>query len=358
MHRVPATLKPLIYPVALVYAATARARNAMYDSGMRKQQSLHAPTISIGNLTTGGTGKTPLVAYTAAKILKLGHSPAILTRGYGRSGSGRTLVIQPGTQVCNAAGEMGDEPAVLRRHIPEAWFGIAKNRFDAGKKIELSKPSVSFILDDGFQHRKLRRHLDIVVIDLTQPLASNRIFPLGTLREPLGGLRRCHAVILNGGSGNGRGAEPVLDEVRSFAPDAELFRCEQYIEMVLPLELWKEAKVSEFGHVPPVSAFAVAALGNPERFKRDLQKLGIGITGTRFFRDHHKLTARDWSRCAEAARRSGTGAIVTTEKDAVKIATLPQIPTFVAIQATRMFEEEKFISLLERHIKDASNVAL
>lgn len=351
MHRVPGALKPLIYPVALCYAAAVRARNAMYDWGILRTQGLSAPTISIGNMTTGGTGKTPLVAYTAAKILQLGYVPVVLTRGYGRIGPGRTLIVDPGKLIRNAAGELGDEPAVLRRHVPEAWFGIAKNRFDAGRRIEAAETAVSFILDDGFQHRKLRRHLDIVVLDATQPFTSNRMFPLGTLREPLCGVRRCHAIVLNGDSGGVHDAGPVLEAVRTLAPDAEVFRCEQYIDRLLPLELWQKRTSTEYLHSPPPSVLAVAALGNPGRFARDIQSLGIEVAKTRFFRDHYTLQARDWKQCAASARSAGIAALVTTEKDAVKVTVPPDMPTFVAIQATRMFEEDRFVSLLERHTK-------
>ncbi len=354
MHRVPGALKPLIYPIALAYAAAVRTRNAMYDSGICRRRSLKGLTISIGNLTTGGTGKTPLVAYTAAKLMELGYLPVVLTRGYGRRGSGRTLVIDPGKQIENAACEMGDEPAVLRRHIPQAWFGIAKSRFDAGKRIHVSGKLLSYILDDGFQHRKLRRNLDIAVIDATQPLSSNRMFPVGTLREPLSGLRRSHAIVLNGGSDGNRDAAPILEELRTLAPEAELFLCEQYIEMLLPLEVWQKEKVTEHSQAPPRSVFAVAALGNPVRFARDVGNLGIEVAGRRFFRDHYSLQSRDWSRCAQAARIAGIEALVTTEKDAIKIASHPDIPVFVAIQATRMLEEERFVSLLKRHAKTSA----
>jgi len=148
-------------------------------------------------MTTGGTGKTPLAIYTAKKISELGWTPIILSRGYGRPGSGIERIVSPGEPIKHPVPSMGDEPALIRRHVPEAWFGISTDRYSVGKMIETRAAKAVFILDDGFQHRKLYRDLDLVIIDPIQTLKSNRMLPRGTLREPVSGLRRSHAIILN-----------------------------------------------------------------------------------------------------------------------------------------------------------------
>jgi tetraacyldisaccharide 4'-kinase len=177
MHRIPRGLAPLSFIAGPVYEAVVRVRNNLYESSILRHRRLQSPVISIGNITTGGAGKTPLVIFTAKKIKESGFIPAILSRGYGRPDPGIERIISPGDSIKFPARQMGDEPALIRRHVPEAWFGISKNRYTAGGRIAQQAGNPVFILDDGFQHRKLQRDLDIVVIDSSQPLKQIRIYP-------------------------------------------------------------------------------------------------------------------------------------------------------------------------------------
>src|SRR5262249_53976455 len=159
-----------------------RARNELYAGGWLRERRLPRPVISVGNLTLGGTGKTPLAIYLAELLRKLDAAPALLSRGYGRRSRDRIQVFGPGDEVSNLVWRAGDEPALVRRRVPAVWLGISKDRRAAGERVLEKKPDVVFILDDGFQHRKLHRDLDIVVVDRAQPLTTNRVFPRGTLR--------------------------------------------------------------------------------------------------------------------------------------------------------------------------------
>jgi tetraacyldisaccharide 4'-kinase len=347
MHRIPRALLPLIYLPTLGFEAVLRLRNALYNSGILRQRLLRNPTISIGNITTGGSGKTPLVVYTSKKILELGFTPIILTRGYGRSSS-ESLVIAPGESLSSPAPRLGDEPALIRRHVPEAWIGISKKRYAAGNRMDASDKKPVFILDDGFQHRRLSRDLDIAVIDATQPLACNRIVPMGTLREPVSGLRRCHAIVINGGADQ--------REIESLNLKSDRFHCEQYIERLEPFESWIKSDASPSKRLLNRPAFLVAAVGNPLRFEDDIKKFGIRVTGTRFYRDHYRLKPGDWRQCITRARDSGADAIVITEKDAVKLMQPPDFPVFVSVQNTRMDNEEAYLDLLRRCIDKTSKV--
>ena len=349
MDIMPRTLTPVVYIPGLIFEALVRVRARLYSSGLLPQKRLPAPVISVGNITMGGAGKTPLVICIAQMLCAFGFSPAVLTRGYGRARPGELHLLAPEETVPSPAETLGDEPALIRRHLPSAWMGVSGNRFAAGIALLKRGKKMVFVLDDGFQHRSLHRDLDIVMIDSSQPLRSNGVFPRGTLREPLSGLRRCHAIMING-STDPEEERAVETEVRVLNNGASLFHCRQTIRSVVPFASWQ--KMEPGGRVFPLEpqnpVFLVAALGNPERFERDVRQTGVGITGTRFFGDHHRLTREDWRRCAEEARRSGSGAMITTEKDAVKIDGQPDFPLLVGVQSTEIAEANAFGLLLKK----------
>lgn len=355
MHRIPRGLAPLAFIAGPIYEAAVRFRNTLYESSILQKQLLKSPVVSIGNITTGGTGKTPLVIYTANKITELGFIPAILSRGYGRPNPGTTRIISPGKSMDSPVSHMGDEPALIRRHVPEAWFGISKDRYSAGSIIEERTDRVVFILDDGFQHRHLHRDLDIVVIDPIQQLKSNHIFPRGTLREPVSGLHRSHAIILNG-IRNSDNVDSARAAIEALHLQEKLFYCEQSIERLIPFDIWKHADNPTTEFSKPESAFVTAALGNPERFHRDILNLGVRVCGTLFFKDHYRLKSVDWALCVRKARKASADAILVSEKDAIKILKPPDFPLLVAMQTTRFPLEKAFTELLHQGINASLKV--
>ena len=348
MHTIPRALAPLTFIAGLVYNASVHIRNSLYDASVLPLRRLHNPVISIGNVTTGGTGKTPLVIFTAKKFAELGFIPVILSRGYGRSDPGVSLVIPPGKHIRSPAHELGDEPALIRLHVPEAWFGISKDRFTTGSRIERSGGRMIFILDDGFQHRRLHRDLDIVVIDSSQALGFNRLLPGGTLREPLSGLARSDAIIINNAQDSKRTVDSVSSEILCLQSEAALFLCEQSIEKLIPFTSWNNPERAQSNNTSIKSAFLVAALGNPSRFQTDVLKLGIRVSGSRFFKDHYRLHPQEWRECVHSARESGAEAIIMSEKDAVKVSEPPDFPLLVSVQTTRFVNEDAFIEILLR----------
>lgn len=352
MQKIPLSLAPFTIVAGQIYGAAVRLRNTLYESSILRRNRLQRPVISIGNITTGGAGKTPLVIFTAKKILEMNLIPAILSRGYGRPHPGIERVIPPEESIKSPVLHMGDESALIRRHVPEAWFGISKNRHAAGGMIERKAGKPIFILDDGFQHRKLHRDLDIVVIDSSQPLKQNRIFPRGTLREPVSGLRRSHAIVLNGARESDI-ADPGQFALEELHCREKLFHCSQTIEKLIPFDIWMGPNDPITSFPRPDSAFLTAALGNPERFHGDVLKLGIRVCGTRFFKDHYSLRPEDWNSCVETARKDSADAIIVTEKDAIKLTEPPDFPLLVAVQTTQFSDEKAFVELLHQGI-DAS----
>lgn len=350
MSTIPWALAPLTYISSLAYEALVRMRNHLYSASLIPRHRLRNPVISIGNVTVGGSGKTPLVIYIAQTLLKIGWNPAILSRGYGRQNSGKTWILAPENTTSSPANILGDEPALMRRHLPSIWMGISKNRFETGTNIAKQQAGTVFLLDDGFQHRKLHRDLDVVIIDRYQPLGTNQLLPRGTLREPLSGLRRCQVVVINGAPET-QDPDPIETEIRGIHTDARIFHCTQKISSLIPFSSWRQDPSRHVSAETPQSAYLVSALGNPDRFHRDVGQLGIEVRGVRVFADHHWLQRKDWLICIKEARSKAVDAIIITEKDAVKISQAPDFPLLVSIQSTEISDAGAFEEILRKSIE-------
>ncbi len=343
MDKIPSGLAPAVFIPGLAFEALVRLRDWGYSSNRLRQRRLKSPVISIGNLTLGGTGKTPLVIHIAQMLINLGRSPAILSRGYGRL-SGGMHILPPDVEIKDPASELGDEPALIRRRVPAAWLGISKNRFETGSLLEQNN-KLAFLLDDGFQHRKLYRDLDIVVIDGSQPLESNSVFPRGTLREPISALRRCDIIIVHSASDN---IVPLKNTLGRLGCTAEVFECEQKISAIISFPDWQKSSESTTARPCLKTVYPVTALGNPKRFLRDLSRAGIKVNGKKLFPDHHRLSRKDWRTCYEEARRNAVDAIILTEKDAIKLTDPPDFPLMVAIQSTEMLDAGALEMILKK----------
>ena len=358
MDGIPPALAPIAPIFGLIYQAGVSLRNHAYSSGLLRTRRLERPVISIGNMTTGGTGKTPFVIHLAEILRNAGCDIAVLTRGYGRIDADKAIILPPGDGTIANAALIGDEPALLRRRLPYAWMGVSANRFEAGTTILREAPRTVFLLDDGFQHRGLFRNLDIVMIDASRPLADERIIPCGALREPLRGLRRARMVIINETSprNNADAAEDDANtskimerNLRKLATEAVFFRCVQRIKCLIPFDQWLHAQEQD-GAMPTTASskpvFLAAAIGNPERFQRDVQQMGIAVVGRRFFRDHDVISSSAWDALIAEAQQENAAAIVVTEKDAVKISAPPDFPLLVAVQTTELKEAARFREIL------------
>ena len=297
----------------------------------RRVRSLRVPVISIGALTMGGAGKTPMVAHLARRLRESGRDPAILTRGYRRS-SREPMIVRRGEFADRAA--VGDEPSIFIAR-GDAHLGIGADRYGVGRRMEETIQPDVFLLDDGFQHRRLARKCDIVLIDSSDPLAGG-VFPLGRLREPLAALDRADAIILTRCE-NGRNTSAVERLLKRY--NAPIFR-----SRVIPLE-W----ISLDGATNPAASFANAGafcgLGDPRVFWRTLDELGIETTWRREFMDHHKYSARDLENLP-----AGAEIVLTTEKDAMNLpAGAAQIPGNRKLYWLKIgIEIENEAALLER----------
>jgi len=280
--------------------------------GRAQARRLDAAVISVGNLTMGGTGKSPCVLHLAGMLRAAGHTPAILTRGYGRHALAGDLAVAPGAQV--SIEESGDEPQIFIRSGLAA-VGIGADRARAAALLLERFPADVFLLDDGFQHARLERDLDIVLVDALDPFGGGYVFPLGRLREPVSSLSRADAVIITRSRFSDL-APAIEDAVRRANPHAPIFRAG------IEPEAWVNAASGAhhpIGRPPFAAAGGFCGLGNPQSFRRTLECLGVAPAAWFEFDDHHRYRPRELRSMAHHAAATGASALVTTEKDAVNL---------------------------------------
>jgi tetraacyldisaccharide 4'-kinase len=307
-------------PAALRFAATlhglaVRARAAAYDRGVLAARRLPVPCISVGNLRVGGTGKTPLVAWLVERFLAAGARPAVVSRGYGGSERGPSRVPAAGGGA--AAARFGDEPALLATGFTQIPVVVGRDRHAAGMLAVRAAGATVVVADDAFQHRRLARDLDIVVVDATRGLGNGRLLPAGPLREAPAALARAGAVVLNR-VGETTGAAELRRIVMRLAPRALL------AESDLAFAGWREAGGGELAELAVgTGVYAFCGIANPDSFRRTLEARGLRLLGWEVFRDHHPYRELELEGLARAVRETGAAAAVTTAKDAVRIPRWP-----------------------------------
>lgn len=298
---------------SLVYGGLVWARNAGYNSGLLRAGRLPCRVVCVGNLSVGGTGKTPTVLALAGAAADAGLRVAVLLRGYGREGRG-VRVVSDGRRVQLSWREAGDEAVLLARRLGGVPVVVGEDRVAAGRVIvERFDPQIIF-LDDGFQHRRLHRDADLVLLDSTDPFGGS-LLPRGRLREPIGALRRATAVLLTRAD-QGGDPEAVRRRVAAVAPDCPVGRAILRPLCLRDLTAGSRRPVAE---LRGRRVLAVSGIGNPESFHRTLQDSGAILAGRLVYPDHHAFSEEDRRRMGDVARRSEANWIVTTEKDAVRL---------------------------------------
>ncbi|MGQ0541384.1 MAG: tetraacyldisaccharide 4'-kinase [Blastocatellia bacterium] len=309
----------ILSPLGWIYSWIIGLRNVLYDRELLKSYSLGARTISIGNLTTGGTGKTPMVALVAGILAEQGENVCVLTRGYGRRNPKERVLVSDGETVLADAETGGDEPVELaRRLIGKAVVVADADRVAAAHWAKDKFGITAFILDDGFQQRRANRDLDIVCIDATNPFGNGRILPAGTLRESFNHLKRADAIVVTRANLVDSTAE-IVKRLQKRNPDASIFLSENRIVGFVELARFKETSVDSTNTLGNRRFAAFCALGNPENFFQQLRLEGLDLALTERFRDHHRYSQNDVDRLELIAKAVGAHAFVTTAKDAVKL---------------------------------------
>ena len=288
----------LLWPASILYGAAARTRAWTYRAGITKQQRLHGAVVSVGNITTGGTGKTPMALWVAERALGAGKKVGLLSRGY--------RPLPRGQSEANAQG-WNDEVTLLHGRLgARVELGVAAKRFDKGKELE-ERGVEWFILDDGFQHLQLSRDVDIVMIDAMKPFGGGHVLPSGRLREPVSALRRANIVVIHRTEERVPAIETVI---------------RRYSKSLIYYSQTKLLGFEAFGGSDGAATlpagtklFAFCGIGNPAAFFADLKRWGVVVAGHETFRDHHRYTEADMASLERVARAARADALVCTEKD-------------------------------------------
>jgi tetraacyldisaccharide 4'-kinase len=328
-------VRMLLWPLSLLYGAIVRLRVWLYAKGLLRQKRLKAPVVSVGNLTVGGTGKTPMVIWLAERFLAEGKRVAILSRGY------------------RGANGTSDEIELMKFRLQNrVSFGVGKNRFAEGQRLESQQSIDIFLLDDGFQHLQLARDLDILLMDASRPLGRESLLPAGCLREPLSAMARANILVFTRTETMPGTIEAIgkLNQYPVFAAATQLvgFR-----------RLGGEITLLSSAEIGTGPFFAFCGLGNPDAFFRDLRNWGIAVSGQMAFRDHHRYTDRDVLQIQREAKRVGANAFATTEKDAQNLGSvkIELAPVYISVIDLVVSPEADFKNALDQTLRGSAGAA-
>ncbi len=303
--------------LAHVYQLGWWTRRLAYQLRMVPRSRLSCPVISVGNLTTGGTGKTPVVIHLADHFTARGLRVAVLSRGYGgkRRGTG-PLWVSDGERLLSNAAEAGDEPVLIARKVPQAAMLVCPDRYRAGQEaLRRFKPDL-IILDDGFQRRyRLHRDMDLLVVDGTQPFSTGRVLPAGLLREPMDALAEAGVFIINKAD-QARNVPDIRTMLAKRNPRAPVIESQYKPVGLKDMASGRRVKSSQLEGIP---VGALSGIGNPHSFVRTLESFKVLVRHAYALGDHYVYTKRALREIVEDARRRGLLYLVTTEKDEVKL---------------------------------------
>ena len=303
--------------VSALYGAAINFRNALYEKGVFKSHALGVPVISVGNITVGGTGKTPMVALVAGMLLEKGEKVGILTRGYGRKNPKQRVLVSDGERILADAKDAGDEPFELARKLNGKAVIVADaDRVSAGIWTREKFGITTFVLDDAFQHRQVRRDTDIVLIDATNPFGNGKTLPFGTLREPLKNLQRADLIVITRANLI-EGVSNLTSQIKRYNQTSPIHISRNRISNVTTLKDFQTTNNTE--QITKDKVFAFCALGNPNNFYDQLRQENFEVMATQTFSDHHFYNQKDIAAIENKARSVSAKTLLTTAKDAVKL---------------------------------------
>ena len=330
-------LLALLIPFSIPYAFIQQIRSLLYEKDILRKKRLPRPVISIGNITVGGTGKTPVTAYIARYLLEKGLKVAVLSRGYGGKLEGKTTVVSNGKQLFHSAEECGDESFLLAGTLPGLIVVIGADRHKAGTlAMEGFTPDV-FLLDDGYQHLRLHRDLNILLLDQRSPFGNNWTLPAGLLREPLAAIARSDLVILT------RCADTAKkDLLPENLQGKKVYKSRHKLIDALPLD---GGGAVELESLQNQKVLAFAGIAEPEFFFDGLREKNLKVMETLSFPDHATYDKKAIALISKTLETSGADYLVTTEKDGVKLKLLPEA-----------LKQKTVLARLELEIEDAEGL--
>jgi tetraacyldisaccharide 4'-kinase len=330
----PPWLRLLLWPASLIFGDLVRLRAGLYARGRLKSKRLTKPVISVGNLTVGGTGKTPMVIWLAERLLAEGKRVGILTRGY--KGSGGT----------------SDEIELMKFRLQErVLFGVGADRYAQGLELEKSGVDV-FLLDDGFQHLQLARDVNILLLDATQSIGSEFLLPAGRLREPVSAIERADLLVFTR-SETSPATQAAIAQLKKYPVFSAATRLAGFRRLGAGIQTVAREDV---GRGP---FYAFCGIGNPRAFFLDLKNWDLPIAQTSEFTDHHRYDERDAGELEAAARAAGAKAFVTTEKDAQNLAGVQfrEFPVFIAVIEFEIPQQDALLAAIHAAFETRSAAA-
>lgn len=329
----PPLLRLALWPLSLLYGRITQLRGWLYEKGILKAKKLPRPVISVGNLTVGGTGKTPMVIWLAERLLAEGKRVGILSRGYKGSGGS------------------SDEIELMRFRLRErALFGVGANRYEQGK--ELAAKVDVFLLDDGFQHLQLARDVNILLIDAAQPLAKQTMLPTGRLREPISAMTRADVLVFTR-TETVPGTSAAVSRFQEYPVFSAATRLLGF------RRLGDQSTLLSAGEIGAGPFYAFCGLGNPFAFFQDLKNWNIPPADHCEFPDHHRYDVRDAAELQSAARSAGAKALLTTEKDAQNLMGIgfADFPVFAAVIDLQIAKETALLEFIREKLEAGKLVA-
>jgi len=313
----------VLFMLSMLYVFIMKIRAFFYSCGIFRTQKLPCKVISIGNITLGGVGKTPMTIYLAQMIHNLGFRVAILSRGYKGKSENTCGIVSDGKQIIMDAASAGDEPFLMAEKLPQVPIVVGKNRYECGQlAIHKFSPQV-ILLDDAFQHLRLHRDINIVLMDATEPLGNNYVVPRGLLREPVSQLNRGQMFLFTRARARN---ENVLEKLSPYLTGKPVFSCQHMPDKLIQTDDAGRLVFFEPASLSNQRIFAFSGIANNDDFLKILNELHYQVADSLPFKDHHVYSDAELYKIAESAKNSGAQCLVTTEKDYVKIYSRIQWP--------------------------------
>jgi len=356
------SLASMLHTISLLYGAGQKLREFAYRRRVMPSRRLPCKVICVGNITVGGTGKTPMTMHVAQALSRLGHRPAIVSRGYRGGAERHGGIVSDGQTIFMGPEQAGDEPYMMARGLRAIPVVVGKNRYAAGMlAVHAFQPEV-IVLDDGFQHLQLKRDIDLVLLDQQHPFGNCHLLPRGILREPISALSRGSACILTRcRAGTGKAAPSFIELINKYAPQSPVFISSHVpycfaVEGGAPITangITDRGVPNDIDSLKKESILGFSGIARNADFQNTVKDLGFNALGFLEFSDHHRYTPRDLTDIHSQAQRAGARRLITTQKDLVRLSPRNPFPLeliVVGLDVSFGNGQQEFLSFLKKKL--------